>query len=85
MDRDSINLEVRADCGHKFEVSLGRLKTDRQAVCPDCGQVSTYDEQAIAAFDAQLAAITSPDTIKDIGKAVGDQLTRGLRGFKRRR
>lgn len=85
MDRDDINFQVTGDCGHQFEITLGRLKQEGQLTCPACGYVETPSEEELAAFDAYLGTVVSDDTAKNIGKALGDHFANRIPGFKRKR
>jgi hypothetical protein len=84
MDLDHVNLEVRCDCGHQFEVNLGRLKQDRQFTCPACGETTADDEEGIAAVDGLLGSVAD-GFVDSVRKGLGDDVRKIAKKANRRR
>lgn len=49
-DGETIELPC-GNCGYKIKATLGRLKREKQVVCPQCNQVSRVDTSK---FDADV-------------------------------
>lgn len=75
-------IEVTAECGHKFTVSVIGLDTDTDLVCPTCGFVDHFDADQIASIREKFDAAVAKAAAEEVRKSTDDILASSTRGLK---
>jgi hypothetical protein len=75
-------MEVTADCGHKFKISVIGLEPETDLVCPECGFVDHFNADQVADIQRKFDVALKKAAVDKIGEALGQSLERSARGKK---
>jgi hypothetical protein len=72
-------IDVTADCGHKFPVSLDGLGPHTDLICPTCGAIDHLSAEQVADLEAKLARGIAQLITKGVGELVNQGLAQPLK------
>lgn len=68
------NVRVKGDCGHEIAIPVGRINSEDDLVCSECGAVDRLNPEQVADIQQKLRDAAASAGAEEVRKKLGQAL-----------